>query len=266
MDGFAKALLNLGCEKFDTINIIGFNAPEWMFANFGAIAAGCVPAGIYTTNAPDACKYICKHSKAKVVVCEGVKQLEKFFAISKVLSNLKALVVYGVDAIPDDVAGKCSIPVYTFESFLDLGKDTPMDAVKARSDSWLPGETCTLIYTSGTTGPPKAVMITNDNITWTVGTLLLASRKKSMDPTDIMISYLPLSHIAAQILDMHVPIEIGMQIYFAQPDALKGSLGKTLTEVRPTTFFGVPRVWEKIYGKLLLFVVSLNEVTSRSKQ
>jgi long-chain-fatty-acid--CoA ligase ACSBG len=252
VDAFGKALVATGCQKFDTINIIGFNAPEWFFANFGAIAAGCVAAGIYSTNAPEACKYISEHSKAKVVVCEGVKQLEKYYTISKDLPNLKALVLYGPDAIPSDVATKCSVPVYTFESFLALGQDTPSADLKERSDSWKPGETCTLIYTSGTTGPPKAVMITNDNITWTVDTLLLASRKGYMNETDVMISYLPLSHIAAQMIDMHIPIQTGMQIYFAQPDALKGSLGKTLLDVRPTTFFGVPRVWEKIYGTFLL--------------
>ena len=65
----------------------------------------------------------------------------------------------------------------------------------------------------------------------------------------IMITYLPLSHIAAQMLDMHMPMKTGCHIYFAQPDALKGSLGATLKDVRPTVFFGVPRVWEKIYGK-----------------
>lgn len=250
VDSFGKSLIALGCQKFDIINLIGFNSPEWFFANFGAIAAGCIAAGIYATNAPEACKYISAHSKARVVVCEGVKQLEKYYAISKDLPNLKALVMYGPDPIPSDIASKCSIPVYTFESFLALGKESTPAVLKERSDSWKPGETCTLIYTSGTTGPPKAVMLTNDNITWTVDTMLLSSRRGNMDETDCMISYLPLSHIAAQMLDMHIPIKTGVQIYFAQPDALKGTLGKTLTEVRPTTFFGVPRVWEKIYGKI----------------
>lgn len=245
----------IGCRKFDIINIIGFNAPEWLFSNFGAIAAGCVAAGIYTSNSPDACKYISEHSNAKVVVCEGLQQLEKYYTISKDLPSLKALVMYGPDAIPNDIVSKCSIPVYTFESFLALGKDTPSSDLKTRSDSWKPGETCTLIYTSGTTGPPKSVMITNDNITWTVDTMTLASRKSYLDETEVMISYLPLSHIAAQMLDMHVPIKTGMQIYFAQPDALKGSLGKTLLDVRPTIFFGVPRVWEKIYGKVTLHLL-----------
>lgn len=214
------------------------------------MAAGGVSAGIYATNGPEACEYITAHSKAKVVVCEGVKQLEKYYEISKKLPNLKALVMYGPDELPADIKSKCTVPCYTFEDFLKLGKDVSDADVKSRTEDWKPGQTCTLIYTSGTTGPPKAVMITNDNITWTVDTMLLCTRKKSMSPSDVMISYLPLSHIAAQMLDMHMPMKTGCQIYFAQPDALKGSLGATLKEVRPTTFFGVPRVWEKIYDKM----------------
>jgi long-chain-fatty-acid--CoA ligase ACSBG len=250
VDSFGKALLKVGFARFDTINIIGFNAPEWFFANFGAIAAGGIPAGVYTTNNPEACAYVAEHSKAKVVVCEGVKQLEKYYEISRNLPNLTALVMYGTDTIPEDVKSKCSVPVYTFEGFLDLGKDVSDTDLKARTDSWKAGETCTLIYTSGTTGPPKAVMITNDNITWTIETLMGRTRKGTLDHNDVMISYLPLSHIAAQMLDMHNPMATGTQLYFADANALKGSLGQTLKEVRPTVFFGVPRVWEKIYDKL----------------
>jgi long-chain-fatty-acid--CoA ligase ACSBG len=132
------------------INIIGFNAPEWLFANYGAIAAGCVPAGIYTTNLPEACKYIGAHSKAKVVVVEGVQQLKKYYEISKELPDLKALVVYGGDELPTDIKSKCSVPCYTYSEFVKLGKDDPsMDALlKERSSSWKPGETCTLIYST----------------------------------------------------------------------------------------------------------------------
>jgi len=68
--------------------------------------------------------------------------------------------------------------------------------------------------------------------------------------SDTLVSYLPLSHIAAQMLDVHGPITTGAMVWFAQPDALKGSLGQTLKEVRPTAFLGVPRVWEKIMEKM----------------
>jgi long-chain-fatty-acid--CoA ligase ACSBG len=150
VDAFAKALLSLGVSKFDMINIIGFNAPEWLFANYGAIAAGCVPAGVYATNRPDACKYIGSHSKAKIVVVEGVKQLEKYYEISKDLPDLKALVVYGGDELPADIKAKCSVPCYTYSDFVKIGKDdTSLDALlKERSSSWKPGETCTLIYST----------------------------------------------------------------------------------------------------------------------
>jgi long-chain-fatty-acid--CoA ligase ACSBG len=146
---FAKSLLSMGFERFDTINIIGFNSPEWFFSNFGAIAAGGVSAGIYTTNSPEACQYISEHSKARVVVCEGVKQLEKYYGMD--LPNLKALVMYGPDALPADVATKCKVPVYTFEDFLKLGASVSDADLKARQDAWKYGETCSLIYTSGTT-------------------------------------------------------------------------------------------------------------------
>jgi long-chain-fatty-acid--CoA ligase ACSBG len=183
-----------------------FISPQWFFANFGAIAAGGVSAGIYTTNKSDACKYISDHSKAKVIVCEGVKQLEKYYNISSELKNLKVLVVYGPDKVTDEIKGKCSVPVYSYEDFVKLGANVSDADLKARTDAWKCGETCTLIYTSGTTGPPKAVMLTNDNITWTSQTMLHATRHGFMDNTDVVLSYLPLSHIAAQVIDMHMPM------------------------------------------------------------
>ena len=92
VDAFAKSLISLGFEPFDIINIIGFNSSAWFIANFGAIAAGGVAAGIYATNLSETCKYISQHSNSKVVVCEGLKQLEKYYSIASDLPNLKALV------------------------------------------------------------------------------------------------------------------------------------------------------------------------------
>ncbi|KAL7573873.1 hypothetical protein ACA910_012441 [Epithemia clementina (nom. ined.)] len=270
---FGKALLTLDFQPFDTINIIGFNAPEWFFANLGVMAAGGVSAGIYTTNEAEACFYISHHSKAKVVVCEGLKQLQKYATISsRLVPHLKAIVVYGLHhnddddddddnnhaTIPADLQTKCSVPVYTFEEFIKLGDNNAANTaaqqldqlLEERMQAWKPGHCCSLIYTSGTTGPPKAVMITHDNITWQIHNLLLSSRRGYLTEQDCMISYLPLSHVAAQMLDIYAPLGTGIHMYFAQPDALKGSLGATLKEVRPTIFFGVPRVWEKIYEKL----------------
>ena len=134
-----------------------------------------------------------------------MKQLDKYLAISSKLPHLKALVVYGLfddgATIPDEKKKQCKVPIYTYEEFSKLGSSIPDSAIADRIAMWKPGHTCTLIYTSGTTGPPKAVMITHDNITWTVLPMVSSARRGTLDETDIMISYLPLSHIAAQILD-----------------------------------------------------------------
>jgi len=110
------------------------------------------------------------------------------------------------------------------------------------------GNCASLIYTSGTTGPPKAVMISHDNITWTSKNII--DHYMDLNHLDRAISYLPLSHIAAQLIDIHAIMGIGGCSYFAQQDALKGSLTLTMRDVKPTFFFGVPRVWEKIHEKM----------------
>jgi long-chain-fatty-acid--CoA ligase ACSBG len=242
---FGRACIHIGMKAHESVNIIGFNSPEWAIADVGAIAAGGIAAGIYTTNAPDACKYVAGHSEAVVVVCDGRKQLAKFQQIQGDLPALKALVIYN-DEVPDDAQGS-KVPVYSWKQFMDLGDNVDMADLQARIDAQTPDECATLIYTSGTTGPPKAVMISHDSITWTASSM---QDLLHLSPQDREISYLPLSHIAAQMLDLHVPMAYGSKIFFARPDALKGSLPVTLKRVKPTIFFGVPRVWEKIAEKL----------------
>ena len=198
VESFAKALISIGFGKSDAVNIIGFNAPEWFFANNGSIFAGGIAAGIYTTNGPESCKYISEHSQAKVVIVEGIRQLAKYYSIAGDLPNLKALVVYGPEPLPTEFPDDFNTPVYTFPDFLELG-DTVSDAeLLSRKTNQKPNDVITLIYTSGTTGPPKAVMITHDNITWTAR-VQLSTMSRRPDGNDHVISYLPLSHIAAWV-------------------------------------------------------------------
>ncbi|CAM9434747.1 unnamed protein product [Discosporangium mesarthrocarpum] len=254
---FAKSLMSLGFAPHRCTNIIGFNSKEWFIANMGAIAAGGIAAGIYTSNLPDACAYITNHSEAEVVVLDGKAQLDKYLKVEGQLKTVKALVIYN-DVVPEGLKSK--VPVYTFEDFLELGSGVPDSGVEERLAGLKPGHCCSLIYTSGTTGPPKAVMISHDNVTWTTKALM---KQFPFDWSERTVSYLPLSHIAAQILDVHGPMLLQSQVFFAQPDALKGSLVKTLREVRPTIFFGVPRVWEKMYEKMMAVGRSITGITKK---
>jgi long-chain-fatty-acid--CoA ligase ACSBG len=252
---FAKTLIALKADLFSVVNIIGFNSPEWLIANTGAICAGCIAAGIYTTNLPDACKYVSNHSKAQVVVVEDNSQLKKYAEIANDLPHVKAIVIWMsqpdgalVEKITKAAGGK--IKVYFWDAFLKLGDGVSDAELQKRLNAPKPGNCSTLIYTSGTTGPPKAVMISHDNITWTTG--IMVDCYIPFDNNDRCASYLPLSHIAAQVADIHVPMRVGGCTYFCQPDDMKkGTLTNTLKDVEPTYFFGVPRVWEKIQEKMV---------------
>ena len=244
---FGKSLIKVGMKPHQSVNIIGFNSPEWVIADLGCIAAGGIAAGQYTTNLPDACQYVAAHSEAKVVVCQGKKQLEKFAQIYKQLPDLVALVVYDYEPTQADKDSCGDKDVYSWNEFMALGKEVADADINKRIDDQKPNQCCCLIYTSGTTGPPKAVMISHDNITWTSRRVL---DWVTFAPGDAIVSYLPLSHIAAQMLDIAGPLHIGAHVSFADPMALKGSLAVTLRRVQPALFFGVPRVWEKIGEKI----------------
>merc|ERR1719483_1437554 len=130
-----------------------------------------------------------------------------------------------------------------------LGEDVETSDLEAIWSTVKPGNCCTLIYTSGTTGNPKAVMMTHDNLIW--GSYNILNSSGMPDTNHRVVSYLPLSHVAAQMMDIYGPIAMSTsgkywaECWFARPDALKGSLKNTLVACKPTIFFGVPRVWEK---------------------
>ncbi|XP_077730799.1 long-chain-fatty-acid--CoA ligase ACSBG1 isoform X1 [Canis aureus] len=248
----AKGFLKLGLEQAHSVAILGFNSPEWFFSAVGTVFAGGIVTGIYTTSSSEACQYIAHDSRANIIVVDTQKQLEKILKVWKNLPHLKAVVIYG-EAPPKKMAN-----VYTMEELMELGDELPEETLDAIINTQQPNQCCVLIYTSGTTGSPKGVMLSQDNITWTAR---YGSQAGDIQPAEVqqevVVSYLPLSHIAAQIYDLWTGIQWGAQVCFAEPDALKGSLLNTLREVEPTSHMGVPRVWEKIMERI-------QEVTAQS--
>lgn len=232
----AKGFMKLGLEPGSGVSIIGFNCPEWLMADVGAILAGGVPAGIYTTNSAEQCQYITDHCEAVVAVVENVEQLAKFKAVRDQLPTLKAIVMIEGSDDADDV--------FSWDELLAMGDEVSDSLLEVRMDAQKPEELCTLIYTSGTTGPPKAVMMSHNNFTWTAR--MLTDNFQGF-PEDQNLSYLPLSHVAEQVVTVHLPMMFGSCTYFAE--SLE-KLGENLAEVRPSIFFAVPRVWEKIQAKM----------------
>ncbi|XP_030639777.1 long-chain-fatty-acid--CoA ligase ACSBG2 isoform X2 [Chanos chanos] len=241
----AKSFLKLGLERYHGVGILGFNSAEWFIADIAAILAGGFAVGIYTTNSPEACQYVAENCQANILVVENHKQLQKILQVQDQLPHLKAIIQYK-DALKEKRPN-----LYTWAEFLEMGRDEPDTRLDDIIASQKPNQCCTLIYTSGTTGQPKGVMLSHDNLTWTAfATGRHVRLTEATVSQEVVVSYLPLSHIAAQMIDIWLTMKVGGATYFAQPDALKGSLAVTLREVRPTAFMGVPRVWEKMQEKM----------------
>lgn len=234
----AKALIKLGLEPLHGVGILGFNSPEWFIANNGAIFAGGFTVGIYSTNNADACKYVALNSQCNVIVVENNQQLKKILQVWDDLPDLKAVVQY-----TGEVAEKRD-NVYSWKEFMELSSQVSDDTLQHRLSLLAPNKACCLIYTSGTTGNPKGVMLSHDNLCWTAGKAV--ENAALLYASEVQLSFLPLSHIAGSLTDIYGAMACAATVYFAQPDALRGSLLGTLKEVRPTVFVGVPRVWEKM--------------------
>lgn len=247
---FSSALRASIDKSRPRVAIIGFNSPEWFYAHLGTMASRGVSIGMYPTSDPKTCEYIINQTSTDVLVVEDTDQMKKFVGLN--IPSVKLIVYYG------------NVLRETLDKMEESNKDVKvikyLNLIRERSDEKSqkkrkvdPNDIATIIYTSGTTGSPKGAVIKHSNIIDMLNNMILTIHTKSnidMCVSERMISYLPLNHIAAQMMDIYVPIVTLGTVHFAQRDALKGSLAKTIKEVRPTVFIGVPRVWEKIMEKL----------------
>lgn len=256
----AKAFIKVGHQHHESVNIFGFNSPEWFMSQMAAVLAGGKAAGIYPTDTPEQVQFKCTHSHGSIAVVEDEKKLAPFLKFQDQMPNLKAVVCW---ACPVPEGGKITrsdgsvIVCYTWEDFLKLGAEQEDAELDARLAAQKPGHCCTLIYTSGTTGNPKAVMISHDNILFESACVLQILPNCREDKAERVLSYLPLSHVAGLLVDIISPIvstartPSWIEVSFARPYDLRiGSVGDRLRSVKPTLFLGVPRVWEKIAEKM----------------
>lgn len=236
----AKAFLKLGLERYHGVCILGFNSPEWFFADVAAIYAGGFAVGVYTTNSPEACHYCADSSRANIILVDDSKQLDKILEIKHNLPHLKAIIQY--EGTPEREG------VLSWDELIQLGEKESNDKLNEVLKRIAVNECCTLVYTSGTVGNPKAVMLSHDNLIHDVR--VVVHTLQLTEANNVLISYLPLSHVAAQMIDIYCSMTVAATIYFGDKNALKGGLLDTLLVARPTIFVGVPRVWEKIYEKM----------------
>uniref|UniRef100_A0A182Q2C2 long-chain-fatty-acid--CoA ligase n=1 Tax=Anopheles farauti TaxID=69004 RepID=A0A182Q2C2_9DIPT len=243
----AKAFIKLGLEPHHTVAVLAFNSPEWFVSELSAIHAGGIITGVYTTNSAESVQHVLESSRAQIVVVDDAKQMEKIYSIRQNLPNLKTVIQTMPPYAP---YVKREDGYYRWSELEEMNVDDVEEEYKNRLANIAINQCCCLVYTSGTVGNPKGVMLSHDNFTWdsyAIGKRLHQIRYAE----EVLVSFLPLSHVAAQMVDIFLTLQFACTVYFADKDAMKGTLLTTLQEAKPTRMLAVPRVYEKIQEKML---------------
>jgi len=235
----AGGLAKLGVGKGDTVAIMLNNRWEFIPCDLAAVSLGAVPFSIYQTSAPEQIEYVVSDARCRVAIVESAF-LERFNRARENLPELEHLIVVdgeGGDHSLDELMG------------MDPEFD-PADSVEQIG----PDDLLTLIYTSGTTGPPKGVQLTHRNLLFAVATademIQLPERGGKV------ISWLPAAHVAERNAHYYLPVTRGVSVYIC-PDPRR--IAEFLPKVRPTWFFAVPRIFEKIKAGLEAMLAGLTE-------
>ena len=239
------ALLALGIEPGDRVAVHSENRREWLYSDVGAIAVRATTVGLYPTNPPAEVAYLLSHSGARVLIAEDQEQVDKALEVLDQLPELEKIIYLE----PRGIRYRYTDPkLLSWDDFLALGaqhRESDPDAVDRRMAEATEDDVLTLVYTSGTTGPPKGAMLAVSNVEYCIKVLVegggFASPPPS--PSDVMLSYLPLCHVAERVFTTWFSASAGIQVHFAESIE---TVQANLREVQPTILFGVPRIWEKV--------------------
>ncbi len=235
----ALGLGTIGLKKGDRVGILSENRPEWAIADYACLTSGFTDVPIYPTLPADQIAYILKDAGTVAIFVSSIEQAVKISAIRAEVPSLKHVISF--DALGDSV--NMSLAELEKRGAEVETKDT-IATYRAIADSVVPADLATLIYTSGTTGPPKGVMLSHGNIHANVQA---TRRKIPFDGNDVALSFLPLSHIFERTGD-YLMFATGSSIAYAEG---LDTVPINMQEVRPTMVFSVPRLYEKMYARVL---------------
>ncbi|WP_223034960.1 AMP-dependent synthetase/ligase [Hanstruepera marina] len=234
-NAISRGLIRLGVNSNDKIAVISTtNRTEWNIMDVGVLQIGAQNVPIYPTISKEDYQYILNHSEATYCFVSDKEIVEKLNAIK---NNTKLKGVYTFD----DVIGESN-----WKEVLELGKDdSNQDVVEDRKSQVKPDDLATLIYTSGTTGTPKGVMLSHNNI---VSNVLDSEKRVPFDyGKSKSLSFLPVCHVFERMI-LYLYQFCGVEIYFAESIE---AMSDNLKEVKPNVMTAVPRLYEKVYDKIV---------------
>ena len=237
-------LASLGVARGAHVGVLSENRVEWVLSQYGAGLIGAVTVGVYPTSPTNEVAYVLGHADAQVVVCEDQEQADKVLDALDQLPALRTLVVMEHKGL-GDVKARAPDRVIGFHELEARGREA---ADRARIDEVLASQqladTALVIYTSGSTGKPKGAMISYGNIAAMAPGVI---ERLGLDERTSHLSYLPLCHVAEQMLTCFVPAYLGSRVDFGESIR---TVQDDLREVAPSMFLGVPRIWEKLHSAI----------------
>ena len=235
VDAFSKGLSTLGVQKDDRVALLSENRPEWATTDFGSLKTGAVTVPMFSTLTAAQVSYILNDSGAKIICVSTESQLKKVLSIRDDVPTLEHIILF------DSTEDETPEGVIQFEDVCSRGE--AVDSTEESSVS--EHDIATIIYTSGTTGNPKGVMLTHANF---ISNLQACKSLIDVSETDVLLSFLPLSHVFERLGGHYVPLFSGAQIAYAESTF---TVARNMQEISPTVMLSVPRLYETMHDRVL---------------
>ena len=252
IESAAHGLLALGVEEGDRVAIHAEDRPEWVVLDLATVAVRGITVGFYPTNPAAEVEYLLDDCGACVHFAEDQEQFDKVASIDRSrLAGLRTIIFVE----PRGMMGEDDDRLLFWDRFIELGREHRArhpNAVADRMAAAQADDVMTLVYTSGTTGPPKGAMLTNKNASFCIDVIVNSQDRVPggpPTPKDLIVTYLPLCHVAERIFSTWTMVGAGPVLNFAESIE---TVNENLREVQPTIFFAVPRIWEKLHAMSLI--------------
>ncbi|MEE9167939.1 MAG: long-chain fatty acid--CoA ligase, partial [Candidatus Neomarinimicrobiota bacterium] len=246
VEELAHGLASLGVDRGDRVAILSNNNPHWAMGDYAITSMGGVTVTVYPTLPPAQIQFILDDSQSRAIFVENREQADKVLEFFDQSKFLERMIVMNDDRLSKD-------NVHTFHDLLEMGKAGKESAAfdfLERANSVAPDDLLTLVYTSGTTGDPKGVMLTHNNL---ISNVRSALQTIPMNENDVFLSFLPLSHSFERMAGHYTAFTVGATVYYAESI---DTVAENISEVRPTVMTSVPRLYEKMYARVLEKVAS----------
>ncbi len=238
---FAHGLKACGIKQGEKVAILANSCPEWAVSDYAILAVGGVVVPIYPTLPAPQVEYILKNAQVSCLIVEDEQQLQKVMPLWPKI--MRIVIIMRTDV------GENRVQVKRFSHVLETGRarmqEEKMKGTKEIDFHSISEDTlATIVHTSGTSGQPKGVMLSHKNILSNVQAI---QEIFPVEPTDVSLSFLPLSHILERTVGQFTLLASGAAIVYAEGI---DKIQQNLSEVKPTILITVPRLLEKVYAKV----------------